>query len=198
MCCGSPSPKARPYSLSATIPLTLFGLPGFHTVRAVYSTQRGFDLNDLPQLLLPPGSGAAAGTKQGYVFGSYTFQQYLHQVPDDPRRGWGVFGMIAVSDGNPNPVRASALLGLGGDALLPSRPLDRWGIAAFYYSFSRTLRDGLSAIGQGLRNEWGVEAFYDVALVDHVRIGPDLQVIRSATPGLPVGVLGGIRMRLVF
>ncbi len=193
-----PFDDAATFSLSATVPFDLFGLPGFHSVRVVYSTQQGLDLADIPQLLLPPGSGQAVGSKRGYLFGSYSFQQYLYQVPGDPRRGWGVFGMVGLSDGNPNPIRASALLGIGGDALLPSRPQDRWGIAAFYYNWSGTLRDGLAAAGQGLRDEWGVEAFYDIAIADHVRLSPNLQAVRGATPGLPMAVLGGVRVRLTF
>ena len=43
-------------SLSATVPITLFGLTGYHTLRAVYSTADGFNFDAVPQLFLPPGS----------------------------------------------------------------------------------------------------------------------------------------------
>ena len=50
--------------------------------------------------------------KQGYYYGSYAFQQFLWQDPDKPSRGWGLFGQFEASDGNPNPVGASVILGV--------------------------------------------------------------------------------------
>ena len=75
-------------SLSATAPIILFGLTGYHTLRGVYSTAEGLNFDDAPQFLLLPGSQTML-TKQGYYFGSYALQQFLWQDPDSPGRGWG-------------------------------------------------------------------------------------------------------------
>ena len=56
-------------SLSAKLPLTLFGLTGYQTLRGVYSTAEGFNFDDAPQLLLPPGLQTTKLTKQGYTTG---------------------------------------------------------------------------------------------------------------------------------
>jgi len=182
-------------SLSATVPLPIGGLSGFHTFRVVYSSQTGLNLDTVGQLFLPPGS-AAVENKQGYYYGSYAFQQFLWQDPDKPSRGWGLFGQFEASDGNPNPVGASVILGLGGSA--PGRLDDRWGVAWFDYMFSAHLKAGLAAIGEGLRDEKGLEAYYDMAVADHVRFGPDAQVIWPGTPGKAAALFLGVRARLVF
>jgi porin len=193
-----PFAEAATVSLSATVPLDVAGLPGFHTLRLVGSSQRGTDFADIPQLLLPTASARVLGTRQGYFYGAYSFQQFLWTDPADRRRGWGLFGQAALSDGNPNPIRASALLGLGGNSPLPGRIEDRSGVGGFYYAFSRTLKDGLAALGSGLRDEYGVEAFYDAELARHLRLATSIQAIRPGTPGPPTAVFAGTRLRLVF
>jgi porin len=182
-------------SLSATIPVPLDGLSGFHTFRVAYSSATGLDLDTVGELLLPSGS-AAVDTKQGYYYGSYAFQQFLWQDPDKPSRGWGLFGEFEATDGNPNPVSAMVFLGLGGST--PGRLDDRWGVAWFDYMFSSHLKTALAAIGQGLQDERGLEAYYDMAIADHIRFGPDAQVIWPGTPGKATAVFLGTRARLVF
>ena len=75
-------------SFSATVPLTLFGLTGYHSLRGVVSTASGFDFDQAPQLLLLPASRGVL-TRQGYVYGSYAIQQFLWADPDHPGKGWG-------------------------------------------------------------------------------------------------------------
>ena len=82
-------------------------------------------------------------------------------------------------------------VGLGGST--PGRLDDRWGVAWFDYMFSSHLKTGLAAIGQGLRDERGLEAYYDMAIADHIRFGPDAQVIWPGTPGKTTAVFLGAR-----
>ena len=131
-------------SLSAMVPIALFGLTGYHTLRGVYSTAEGFNFDEVPQLFLPPGSPTKL-TKRGYYFASYSLQQFLWQDPDNPGRGWGFFGQIAGSDANPNPIGTTVIVGLGGST--PGRPDDRWGVAWCDYLFSRALDERLAALG---------------------------------------------------
>jgi porin len=183
-------------SLSATVPITLFGLTGYHTLRGVYSTAEGFNFDDAPQLILPPGS-AAKLTKQGYYFGSYAVQQFLWQDPDNPGKGWGFFGQISASDANPNPIGNTLIAGVGGST--PGRPDDRWGVAWTDYLWSRPLSNGLATLGgEGLNDERVLEAYYDAAVISHVRFGPDVQVIWPGTPGKSTALFLGSRGRIVF
>ena len=45
----------------------------------------------------------------------------------NPAVGWGLFTLVTLSDGNPNPVKWSALAGLAGNNLMDGRENDRWG-----------------------------------------------------------------------
>jgi len=192
---------ARPFtqgvttSLSARIPLTLFGLQGFHTFRGVYSTAEGYDFAQVPQLMLPQ-PGPLRLTKQGYVYGSYALQQFVWQDPADAKRGWGFFLQISASDANPNPIGSTIIAGLGGAN--PLRPDDRWGLAYCDYLFSRSLKAGFATLGGGLRDERVLEAYYDAAIAPHLRAGPDVQVIWPGTPGMSTELVLGLRGRVAY
>jgi porin len=163
-------------SLSVTVPVEIGGLKGYQGVRGVYSTLQGLDLNNIPQIVLPPESQDIE-TKDGYWYFSYSFQQYLVQDPADPRVGWGVFGQIAVSDGNPNPMQWSGYIGVGGTSFIADRPDDRFGIAYFYDGLSGDLKDGLDALSIDLGDEQGIEAFYNYAATPWLRLTANAQVI---------------------
>lgn len=192
---GNPFSEGTATSLSARIPISLFGLTGYHTLRGVYSSAEGFNFKAVPQLILAPGSNVKL-TKQGYYFGSYSLQQFLWQDPDNPGRGWGFFGQITISDANPNPIGNTVIVGLGGST--PGRPDDRWGIAWTGYHFSPDLAKGLALLGVGLNDERVLEAYYDAQIIPHVRLGPDAQLIWPGTYAKATNLFLGLRARLTF
>lgn len=184
--------------LTATIPYQLGGLNGFLGAKAIYSNQSKTDLADIPTLILPPDSQRFAGTKQGSWFLSASFQQYLVQSPDNPQQGWGIFGQIGVSDGNPNPIAWSALLGIGGTGFLSSREQDRWGIGYFRYSLGTDLRDGLKTVGVKLRDEQGIEAFYSIAVTPWFSVTGDLQIVQPVLASAQTAVTASLRTKVRF
>ena len=123
-------------------------------------------------------------------------QQFLWQDPDNPGRGWGFFGQISACDANPNPIGNAVIVGVGGST--PSRTDDRWGLAWCDYLFSRHLINGLAALGEGLKDERVLEAYYDAEAIPHVRLGPDVQIVWPGTPGKSTALFAGVRGRLVF
>lgn len=163
-------------SVSATIPVSIGGRTGYQGLRAAYSTQDGLDLASIPQFSLPPESQNIL-TKDGYWYFSYSFQQYLFQNPTNPNEGWGVFGQIGVSDGNPNPVKWSGYLGLGGSGLFRDRPDDKFGIAYFRTGFSSDLKNGLEPLGIDIDDEQGLEVFYNYAVTPRFNLTMDAQMI---------------------
>lgn len=176
-------------SLSVTVPISIDGKPGYHSVRGVYSTLNGTDFRDIPDLILP-GGAQNLGTIDGYWFASYSFQQYLVVDEQNPQRGWGLFGQLAVSDGNPNPFGWSGFIGIGGAGLLPGRPDDRFGVSYFYYGFSEDLKDSLASLNYNLNDESGIEAFYNVAVTPWLNVTADGQVIWPGDGDEPAYFLG--------
>lgn len=183
-------------SLSATFPVSFGGNEGFQGIRAVYSTQKGLNLDDIPQLSLPPEAEPVIGERSPYWYLAYSFQQTLFRDAQDPARGWGVFGQVAISDGNPNTIESSMLAGIGGSSPIVQRPLDGWGVGYFRYNLSSALLDGLASLGnQDLRREQGVEAFYNIALSSRLRLTANLSYVVPGEASRRDSVFAGWRLQ---
>jgi porin len=139
------------YSGTATFPVTIAGLNGFQNLRLVYSTLDGVDLSSLP-----PGIGQPPRFKTDRWYVQYSFEQFLVQDPQDPKVGWGLFGQLGYSDGNPNAFQGHGFIGLAGNNLMDGRGRDRWGVAYYSYRLSNVFRNALPGIGSSIKpNEGG-------------------------------------------
>lgn len=183
--------------LVATVPAELGGLRGFHTFRVAYSNARGFDLDDSGERR-PLVARLLGITKKGFRFASYAIQQYFQQSEADPNVGWGLFTLATLSDGNPNPIRWSMLVGLAGNNLTPGREDDRWGVGFYHYGLSQPLLDGLEARRIYRRSEGGVEAFYNFAVTRWLRLSGDLQIIDPWNPLRARASYLGLRLQTKF
>ena len=196
---ANPFEEATTWSLTATLPTKFGGLEGSHSVRGVYSSQEGVDLNDIPQLALPPELRDDVGTKEGYWYVSYSFHQYLWTTSADAKKGWGVFGEAAISDGNPNPFLGHWYLGLGGNSFLPGRIDDLWGIVYFDYHFSEDLRRAARRdLNFELEAERGFEAYYNVAVTPWLRVTGNIEVVNPALGNRDTAVFAGLRSKVKF
>jgi len=182
-------------ALTVTFPTKIAGLSGFYSVRGVYSTKEGLNLANIADLVaLPPGSEDTL-KKKGYWFLSGSFQQYIVEDSAYPGAGWGLFGYLSVSDGNPNPLHWSGYVGLGGTSPMPGRHLDKWGIAYFHYGLSDDLINGLSVLGIQRKDEQGVEVFYNLAVTPWFRLTADVQWIDPADATKSNIVVTGLRLQ---
>lgn len=180
-----------------TVPIEIAGRRGFHTVRGGYSNARGFDLDDGSDLRARLATRQTI-TKKGFWLASYAVQQYLVADPDNPSVGWGLFGLATLSDGNPNPVRWSALAGLAGNNLLPGRKDDQWGVGFFHYGLTTPLLAGLAERRIYRRSEGGIEAFYNWAITPWVRLSGDLQVVEPWNALRPRATYMALRLQTRF
>ena len=124
------------------------------------------------------------------------YSSSLWQDPDNPGRGSGFFAQIAGSDGNPNPIGNTRHY--WHQQFDAGRPDDRWGIAWCDFLFSRQLKSGLGVIGGALNDERVLEAYYDEAIIEHVRFRPDAQVVWPGSSGRSANLFVGLRVRLVL
>ncbi len=111
------------------------------------------------------------------------FDQYLRLYSDAPRKGWGLFGRMSLSDGNPTPIRYFLSAGIGGDSALRADKSDKWGIGWYYVGAS----DQFGAIPQfvfGPRDGTGIELFYNFQLTRFLNVTPDIQFIRPEASAL--------------
>lgn len=174
------------------IPVTIAGLKGNQGFVALYSTQKGTDLEGLGDFILPPLPPGTPGVKNFRYYFSYAFDQYLFQSPTSPQEGVGLFGQFGISDGNPNPLRWSALAGVGGKGLIPGRSRDNWGVGYYYDGFSKFYEGSIESI-EPIRDEQGLEVFYKFSLTPWLGLGADLQIIKSAA-GKQNAVFAGLNM----
>ena len=122
---------------------------------------------------------------------AYNFDQYLYR-PNTPSDEYvGVFGQFGISDGNPTRLYWSAHAGVSGQGLInPDRPNDTWGIGYYYSAFGDQLKNAIIA-PLTLRDEQGVEIFYNFNIAPWLQIGADLQVIKpgaSRERAAPFGI----------
>jgi porin len=179
---------------SVTFPVSIAGRSGHQGFVGLYSTQNGTDLNSLEDILFPPYPPITLKEHRHYF--SYSFDQYLYQSKNKPKEGVGLFGQIGISDGNPNKLYWSALVGVGSTGLIPGRSRDNWGVGYYYAVPSPLLKSSLASVIR-IQNEQGTEVFYNFALTPWLALGADLQIIQ---PGLKndTAVFPGLRTVIRF
>lgn len=173
------------------------GLDGTHTFGATYSTMNAFSIDSSDYLYPPTGPGVIPTREDDSWQINYTFEQYLCQNGDDPTKGWGLFGLLAWSDGNPNPFEFSAVLGLGANGVAPARPLDTFGVGLFWNGVSSDLK-GTVRPAVRVQDEYGVEVYYDAAVTPWFRLGADIQWVRPVLANNDDAIFAGIRSRVIF
>src|SRR6202011_2636998 len=143
---------------TVSLPTKFFGLPGHQSVWGAYSSGRYAivspeSLNLIPQILQgPPPTNLTTPPPnlltlvRGSWWITYLFDQALWVDPTDQTRSWGVFGNFGISDGKPNPIHWSAIVGIGGSSPIRSRKLDTFGIAYSYLGLSDSFRNDVGAI----------------------------------------------------
>lgn len=184
----------------ASLPYQVSGRPGHLSVGGSYSSRKYAALDDdLPFFVvrrlrgeLPP---LPRETGSWAVFTA--FDQALWVDGADPRRSWGVFGSAGISDGNPNPVRWASSLGLGGSSPWACRKLDTFGVGYFYVGVSEELKR-LAPRLVPLRDEHGVELFYNLGLTPWFHLTPDLQVTTPFRDRVETSLNLGLRAKIDF
>ena len=178
------------------VPTKFFGLPGHQGVSGTYSSGRYTDLDRSsflnPILGLPP-----APLRTGSWSLAYNFDQALYVDPDNAKRSWGTFGNLGLADTNPSPFRYFANIGLGGSSLLPGRKLDTFGVGYYYLGLNDALKQ-LAPRLLPLRDEHGVELFYNAAVTPWFHITPDLQVVLPAQQNASTALVLGLRAKIDF
>lgn len=140
---------------------------------------------------------------------TYGFDQYLWQPDGDPHRGIGLFFNFGVTDGNPNPVQYSYMMGIGSKGIMPGRPYDSFGIGWAHTQFSDQFIPLLrQKLNLGLDYEDAVELYYNAPVTPWLSVSPNLQVIdsgmnktlskRGALQDLNTVVEASLRMNIRF
>ena len=185
---------------TVSLPTKFFGMPGHQTVWGAYSSGSYPILEPDSLTIFPPplpGPPPRISTRGSWWI-DYRVDQALWVDSEDPTRTWGVFGDFGISDGKPNPVRWSAIAGIGGSSPIPSRKLDTFGVAYYYLAISNSFKDDLGPLASLLRDEHGMELFYNVAVTPWFHVTADMQVITPILDRADTAIVLGFRARIDF
>jgi len=190
-----------------------FGLTGHQLFGSTFSNRK---FTSIDQRLGSIIETRALSGKKGSWNIYYNFDQYLYEPKKGADRGVGVFGRLAVSDGNPNFMKFFGSFGVGGKGMFASRPFDQFGLGYYYININNPTIQGLLQTREFLRDEYGFEAFYNFAITPWALLTPDIQVVRGAQKDITTigqGALGlprldrksigtatvlGLRLQLLF
>ena len=123
----------------------------------------------------------------------WNFDQYLVVDPDNPQRGWGLFGRAGIADKQTNPIEWFLSLGVGGSSPIASREADTFGIGWYYSATSDRLTPFIDKVLGGVGDGYGVELFYNVEVTKWFHLTTDMQVIRPARQIVDTALLVGLR-----
>lgn len=186
----SPFDKGVAFLSSVTVPVKIGGKQGYYALKVAGSTRSMLATEALPAALVP-APGSSFGYRKGELSVVLAGYQFIQQYADHPGKGWGLFGQVYVSNGDPTFLDKSGFIGVSGNPHF--RPQDRFGIAWFRYSLTNGLVGTLSG-RLALEDEEGVEAFYTVGLNKYLRLTGDVQVVDSAIAARSTGVIAGMRL----
>jgi len=161
---GQLSPSGVPQAVGV-----LLGTPSVQALPINHKSQSWVTLGNLSQyLFVRDGSGAVA-EKLG---------------SGQPLRGIGLFGRIGYAPEETNPVTRHASVALFANGLSDHRPNDSVGVGIYHNGISRPLKHDIARLTEStatLKNEQGLEVFYDVAITPAIRLIPSHQHIWNPT-----------------
>ncbi len=163
-----------------------FGLTGHQLIGGAYSNKK---FTSIDQRLRFPLRNQKLAAEDGSWAVYYNFDQFLYETTEHSGRGIGVFGRFGASDGDPNLMQYFFSAGVGSTGLFLGRPDDRFGIGYYYLDIQSPTLQGPLRERDFLRDEWGFEVFYSVALTPWLLWTPDLQVVGPTQKQRPVGLV---------
>jgi len=182
-----------------------FGLTGHQLVGGAYSNK---EFTSIDQRVGFPLRGQKLAPEDGSWVVYYNFDQYFYEPEKGSGRGVGLFARFGASDGNPNLMQYFYSAGAGGKGFFSSRPHDQFGIGYYYLDVESPTLQGPLQTRSFLRDEWGFEAFYNVALTPWLLLTPDVQVIGPSQKQRALGLVRresvdtaavlGFRVQVVF
>ena len=120
----------------------------------------------------------------------------------------GIFGRVGASDGNPNPMEYFYSIGFGGKGFLSQRPNDGFGVGYYYLDINSPKLTGPLMTRSVLRDEQGIEAYYNIGITPWMQLTPDIQVIKGAQEyertdllvkqEIDTTVALGLRLQMIF
>ncbi len=157
--------------------------PGYFMVFGGVST-RDQPSNDTRDHLIVPGQGTVdTDEKKPWDIALYLSQVFWQAEGDANRKATILIGGTVGPD-NPQFAQYNFFTAVEAYGPMASRPHDRMGVAFWYNWLSDDFKDLVSPV-EDLRDFWGVELYYNIALNKWLHLTPGLQFIKNEHGGQP-------------
>jgi porin len=160
----------------ARVRTDFFGLTGHQLVGVVYSNK---EFTSLDQRFVDVVTQQLNKVKSSWAV-YYNFDQFIVETAKGSGKGFGFFGRFGVSDGNPNPMNHFVSAGVGGKGMVASRPNDQFGLGWYFMHIGNPTLTTLNHLHDFLRDENGIEFYYNYAITPWAMLTSDIQVVRPA------------------
>jgi porin len=178
-------------AVNATHATTMAGRGTTFGITGLYSTAEGVDYSTI-------GGGVVnTSNKSGAYNVNVQFTHNLQETGGPNPAAWGFYLKAGIADGNPNYVKRSVILGIGGHALFFGRPQDRFGAGVYYYNLSDVLEDTINPAAI-IGDEAAFEIFYNFEVTPWLLVGPDIQYVKPARQRFKDAWVMGLRMQTRF
>jgi porin len=179
-------------SLSAQWNGRAWGRPSNLGLTYTFSTRETVDLRTI---LLPSDLQITAPSYPDNI--SLQFGHTLLPSPVRAGKGIGIYGKLAASRGNPNPIGWSFVGGITGEGMFRNRPNDGFGIGFYSYNWSSDLEQTIDPLVP-LDAENGLEVYYKFAVTPWFILTADLQWIDPGKANFASETVAGLRAKFTF
>ena len=170
--------------------------PGYFMVFGGYST-RDQPSNDPHDFVIIPGQGIeSTEDKKPWDIAAYVSQVFWQAKGDPNRKATILIGGTAGPD-NPQFAQYNFFAAVEAYGPMASRPHDRMGVSFWHNWLSDEFKDLVSPVVD-LRDTWGFELYYNIALNKWLHLTPDIQFIRNEFKGDDLAVVPGVRLVMDF
>ena len=170
--------------------------PGYFMVFGGYST-RDQPSNDPHDFVIIPGQGIVdTEEKNPWDIAAYVSQVFWQAKGDPNRKATILIGGTAGPD-DPQFAQYNFFAAVEAYGPMASRPHDRMGVSFWHNWLSDNFKDLVSPVID-LRDTWGFELYYNIALNKWLHLTPDIQFIRNEFKGDDLAVVPGVRLVMDF
>ena len=170
----------------------IHGKPGWVGVFMGGAT-KGYTSTDPHDFLIIPGEGlVSTGQKMPLMIAPYVSQVLLQDCCNKDRNVRLTLGGT-IADDNPSFSNWSAFGKLEGFGLQRSRLGDRMGVAGWYSGISPNLINITADAGLAVRDNWGMEMYYNREITPWFHLTGDMQVIQNSIATTDTSLVLGMR-----
>ena len=170
--------------------------PGYFMVFAGYSTADQAS-NDPHDFVVIPGQGiVSTKEKNPWDVALYVYQVFWQAKGDPKRKANFVIGGTVGPD-DPQFAQWNFFANVEAFGPMKSRPHDRMGVGGWWNGLSDNFKELVSPVID-LRNTWGFELYYNVAINKWLYLTPDIQFVQNEREDDDFAVIPGIRLVIDF